>query len=478
VTGTRRHFGSVRTLPSGRYQASYWFEGRRHVASRTFGTKTDARLFLDDVSTTLTRGDWIDPDAGRRNFAQYAQEWLVQRTELRPLSRDQYSSLITNHLNPAFGHMELARVSAGQVRSWHAQTVARRPGAAANAYRLLRAIFNTAVTDELVTRNPCRVKGAGADRAKERVIPTVAQVEALMSAMPAQLRAAVALAAWGTLRRGEVLGLRRGDIDLEAGTVRVERSLGERRNGDLMIGPPKSAAGVRTVHMPTSALRVIEDHLDDFVGPGLHVSLFVGRTGQPLRPRGIEDAWRAARVEVGLPEMRFHDLRHFAGTMAAAAGASTKEVMARGGWSSPQMALRYEHATQHRDRFIAEALEAMARPADPPTRRPESVSETAPDSIHSRTQRARRVGEEGADFTEIAPGQGVSAVKVRPSGFEPETCGLRVRGRGVRGVCLSLWPPAMSRRRPAELGRSTQYHRDCGLDTGSKIVGKRRWVHG
>jgi hypothetical protein len=163
----------VRKLPSGRYQASYWFEGRRHIALRTFRTKTDAHLFLDGISTTITRGDWIDPDAGRRTFGEYAQEWLTQRTDLRPLSRDQYSSLIANHLIPAFGHVELARVSAAHVRSWHAATVARRPGAAASAYRLLRAMFNTAVTDELVVRNPCRVKGAGADRAKERAIPAL-----------------------------------------------------------------------------------------------------------------------------------------------------------------------------------------------------------------------------------------------------------------------------------------------------------------
>ena len=440
--------------------------GGRGISGDKLNTKTDAYLFLDDISTSLTRGDWIDPDAGRRNFGQYAQEWLMQRTELRPLSRDQYSSLIANHLNPAFGHMELARVSAGQVRSWHAATVARRPGAAANAYRLLRAIFNTAVTDELVTRNPCRVKGAGADRAKERVIPTVAQVEALMNAMPAQLRAAVVLAAWGTLRRGEVLGLRRDDIDLVAGTVRVERSLGERRNGDVIIGPPKSSADVRTVNMPRSALRVLEDHLEDFVGPGRHASLFVGRTGQPLRPRGIEDAWRSARDEIGLPDMRFHDLRHFAGTMAAAVGASTKEVMARGGWSSPQMALRYEHAAQHRDRFIAEALEALARPVDPPSRGSESTTGTAEDSARSRTQRARRVvGEEG-EISETASELDLSAAEVRPSGFEPETCGLGVRRRGVHWVhsrplsCGYVQSPSIV------LGGSTPQPWHCGLDTG------------
>lgn len=207
MSANRRHFGNVRKLPSGRWQASYWWEGARHIADRTFRTKADAQLFLDGVSATILRGQWVDPNAGRIRFRDYALEWLTQRTDLRPLSRDQYASLIRNHLGPAFGDLELARISAGQVRAWYAVTSARRPGAATSAYRLLRAIFNTAVTDELVTRNPCRIRGAGADRAKERQIPTVAQVDALMLAMPAKLRAAVVLAAWGTLRRGEVLGL-------------------------------------------------------------------------------------------------------------------------------------------------------------------------------------------------------------------------------------------------------------------------------
>jgi len=256
MSSNRRHFGNVRKLPSGRWQPSYWWDGARHIADRTLRTKADGRLFLYGVSVAISRGEWIDPNAGRCRFGHYAQEWLAQRTDLRPLSRDQYASLIANHLGPAFGDMELARVSAGQVRARYALTSARRPGAATSAYRLLRAIFNTAVTDELVARNLRRIRGAGANRSKERQIPTVAQVEALGQAMPAKLRAAVVLAAWGTLRRGEVLGLRRDDIDLAAGTVRVEQSLGERRDGAVIVGPPKSGAGVRTVHMPPSAMQV------------------------------------------------------------------------------------------------------------------------------------------------------------------------------------------------------------------------------
>ena len=235
---------------------------------------------------------------GRCLFGDYAQEWLAQRTDLRPRSRDQYASLIANHLGPAFGDMELARVNAGQVRSWYALTSARTPAAATSAYRLLWAIFNTAVTDQMVARTPCRIRGAGADRSKERQIPTVAEVEALMRAMPAKLRAAVVLAAWGTLRRGEVLGLRRDDLDVAAGTVPVERSLGERRNGAVIVGPPKSGAGVRTVHMPPSAMQVLQEHLRSFVCAAVDAPFFVGCTGLPLRPQWLEEAWRSAREEV------------------------------------------------------------------------------------------------------------------------------------------------------------------------------------
>ena len=431
MSSNRRHFGNVRKLPSGRFQASYWWEGARHIADRTFKTKAEAHQFLDVISSSITRGEWIDPEAGRSRFADYADEWLAQRTDLRPLSRDQYASLIANHLTPAFGEMELARITAGRVRTWYAQTADRSPGAATSAYRLLRAIFNTAVTDELVVRSPCRIRGAGTDRSQERQIPTVTQVEALLLAMPHKLRAAVVLAAWGTLRRGEVLGLRRSDIDLEAGTVRIERSLGERRNGSVIVGPPKSTAGVRTVHMPPSAMAALEDHLRHFVGSDDDAPVFVGRSGLPLRPQGLEKAWRVAREEVGLPSVRFHDLRHFAGTMAAAAGASTREVMARGGWSSPQMALRYEHATQERDRFIALALESFSPSAPDATIRPITTVGKQGDRARSRTQRARGDSvHEGANV-ETVPDQGVSESLVRPSGFEPETCGLRVRCSAV-----------------------------------------------
>ena len=363
MTPSRRHFGNVRRLPSGHYQASYWHEGRRHIAAQTFSQKADAHAFLDAVSASIGRSDWVDPELGRISFGRYADLWLAQRTDIRPRTREQYELLIKNKLKPAFGQRELAKVTPLHVRSWYADIAAKTPGSARSAYRLLKAIFNTAILDDLIVKNPCRVKGGGTDRVTERRIPNVDQVAALTQSMPEQYRAAVTLAAWGTLRRGEVLGLNREDIDLRAGTVRVERSLHEFYDGRLVLGPTKNG-DPRKVYMPSSVMPALEDHLRRFVGPESDAPLFLGATGRRLRPSNFGVIWETARRRVDLKWVRFHDLRHFAATMFASTGASTKEIMSRGGWKSVAMVVRYEHASEERDAFLAQALNQFAEPSN------------------------------------------------------------------------------------------------------------------
>jgi integrase len=256
MTGRRRHFGNVRRFPSGRYQAAYWYDGRRHVAPTTFASKADANAFLDSVSASIGRGDWIDPELGRISFARYAELWLAQRTDVRPRTREQYGLLIANKLKPAFGQQELAKMTSVHIRSWYADIAAQTRGSARSAYRLLKAIFNTAILDDLIVKNPFRVKGGGTDRVADRRIPNVDQVAALTQSMPEQYRAAVTLAAWGTLRRGEVLGLNREHIDLRAGTVLVERSLHEFYDGRLELGPTKNGIPARSTCRARSCPRL------------------------------------------------------------------------------------------------------------------------------------------------------------------------------------------------------------------------------
>ena len=189
----------------------------------------------------------------------------------------------------------------------------------------------------------------------DRGIPNVNQVAALTQAMPEQYRAAVIVAAWGTLRRGEVLGLERRDTDLAAGSVRVERSPHEFHDGSLELGPTKNG-DPRRVYLPSSVVPALRDHLSRFVDPAEDDPLFVGATGERQRPSNFWVISETARRRAGLTWVRFHDLRHFAATMFASTGASTKEIMSRGGWKSVVMVVRYEHASEERDALLAQQL--------------------------------------------------------------------------------------------------------------------------
>ncbi len=132
------------------------------------------------------------------------------------------------------------------------------------------------------------------------------------------------------------------------------------RDNSIVVGPPKTDAGRRTIAIPPHITEDIEAHLAHYVGTGADDLVFTERRGGPLRLYTVERAWRRARQEVGLPQLRLHDLRHTGNTLAAATGASTKELMSRMGHASPQAALIYQHATADRDRAIADALSDMA----------------------------------------------------------------------------------------------------------------------
>ena len=198
------------------------------------------------------------------------------------------------------------------------------PGRAPKAYRLLRTILNTAVSDGHLARNPCQVKGAAQDRTAERLIPTVAEVQALADAMPDRLALLVLLAAWCGFRRGELLALRRSDVDLLHGSIRIERTFHQLRDGSLIIGPPKTDAGRRTIHYPPTLADAVAEHLSSYVGADPESLLFTGEKGGPLRPHVLQAAWQKARDSVGV-NYHLHDLRHLGATLAAGTGASTKE---------------------------------------------------------------------------------------------------------------------------------------------------------
>jgi integrase len=265
---------------------------------------------------------------------------------------------------PYLGDVALGTVTTGRIRAWRADRLVAGVGRStvAKTYRVLHAIFATAVDDGLVRRNPCRIKGAGSDHAEER--PTVAldQVFAIAAAIQPRYRLLVLLATFAQLRFGELMALRRSNIDMDAMELHVRKATAEMQDGSQVDDDPKSRAGKRPITLPAALRADIDWHLKYVAQPGPTGRLFVGPHGGIPRRRNFNRVWRTAVTVAGIPAeigLHLHDLRHTGSTWSAQSGATLNEVMARIGHSSTRAAMVYQHATRERDQAIAAALNQL-----------------------------------------------------------------------------------------------------------------------
>jgi integrase len=333
-------------------------------ADRTFTSKTDAEIWLTRKEAEILNGDWINPDSGRVLFGEYAAAWIEERPNLRPKTIQLYRYLLRRHLSPDLSALTIAGITEAHVRRWRKKLLDANASAVtvAKAYRLLKAIMNTAVDDALIRRNPCRIRGAGQEKSPERPVLTIAQVYALAEAVDQRYRVLVLLGTFGSLRWGELAALRRASVDLDAGTVKVEQSLTELPGGGYHYGPPKSDAGQRLVSLSDMIIPDLRWHLARFVQPEADALIFTSPTGSPLRHGNFRRRdWLAALESAGLTGIHFHDLRHTGNTLTAGAGANLRELMERMGHSSTKAALVYLHSTSERQQTLAAAVGKLAK---------------------------------------------------------------------------------------------------------------------
>ncbi|MBQ0864548.1 tyrosine-type recombinase/integrase [Streptomyces sp. RK75] len=362
--GARRRFGAVRQYRSGRWTASYLDQsGQEHRAPQTFATKKDAEIWLSQIEADLTRGDWRDPDAGAVNFGEYALEWLDQRG-LAPTTEELYRRLLRLHLLPTFEVWDLDEITPPRVRAWRTERLKTTDAktTVAKSYRLLKAIMETAVDDELIRRNPCRIKGAGKEKAAERRVATVAQVDAIADAMGPRWRLMVYIAAYGPARPEEQAALRRPDVDLDRVGVWIRTAEPELCTGRRAPGETKTEAGKRFLVFPAFMKKDLERHLAWFAEKEPDGLLFVGEKGGAFRRSTFGRKWRRARQKAGLPDdFRFYDLRHTGHTLSTRSGATLKDTMVRAGQSSERAALIYQHSDDDRQTEVAAGLDKLVR---------------------------------------------------------------------------------------------------------------------
>ncbi|MDH3684016.1 MAG: tyrosine-type recombinase/integrase, partial [Acidimicrobiia bacterium] len=325
-----RPFGNIRKLKSGRYQARYWRLGKQIPAHTTFATKAEARAWLSTMESDLLAGRHVDPSNGRERYGDFAARWLEQR-DLRPRTRETYISQI-EHILDEFEAIELRRISPSAVRAWHSNL--SQSGLHANTvakiYRLFRTTMDTAVEDGIIRTNPVHIKGAAVERAVERPILEWEDVRRIAESINPRFSALVWVGAMSGLRFGELTGLMRRHVDVEHRTLRVDQALMFVRGQGPTLGPPKSAAAHRTVVIPASAMMLLADHMQAYTEDEVDALVFTSVKDSPLLNRYFSPFWKRALSNAGAnKETRFHDLRHLAGTSAATAGASVREIMAR-----------------------------------------------------------------------------------------------------------------------------------------------------
>ncbi len=260
---SRRQFGRIRQLRSGRWQARYPLEdGELRTAPRTFATKGDAGRYLATVEADLARGQYIDPRLGMITLAQWAHQWLT-----RPGKRA--NSVVRDHRALEVFLEDLGGRPLASITPMHIQGVvdARArvvaPATLARDFSALRAALNAAVDADLIGRSPARKIALPRSRPPRRVCLRPEELEKLASEVPRRYRALVLVAGVLGLRWGEAVGLRVRDIDFLGRTVTVSQVVEETAGRLMIVSEAKTAAGLRTLSAPVFLVEELALHLAD-----------------------------------------------------------------------------------------------------------------------------------------------------------------------------------------------------------------------
>ncbi len=376
---------------------------------RSFRTKREAEAWQANELSDRTRGKWVDPRGGLTPFSEWASEWLVSNPAKRPGSIARDEAVIRVHLKPAFGHRPLGSITSRDIQHVvNAWSTTQAPRTVRRHYAVLRAIFNAAVEAELLWRSPCRGIKLPAVQPDERYIVDGDELAALADAMGEDYGPLAYLGAVLGLRWGECAGLKVGRLDFLRSTLTVAWQRTRGPGGVMVEGPPKSNAGRRTIAVPAPLMEMLSAHLARRKLTGAHVDayVFTAPHGGPLDYSHFRDRiWLPACRSVGLPKLRFHDLRHANATGLVADGVDVKTAQTRLGHSDPRLTLAiYAQAVTEADRAAADKLGARFM-------RPCGMDVGFSPAPANTPQR------------ENAPEQGVYGVEVM--GFEPTASALR-----------------------------------------------------
>lgn len=431
VKNRRRKFGKVETKTNRRgqtyYDASYIppAEARErypHLPARIHrnfdeGYELQADAWLSEAKRLIDLDAWEPPEVTEnRNagasvlFRDYAKNFVENRRKgdnrpIRQTTKDKYAQYLRDYLNPVLGDMPMSGIKPANIREWYDSMRVTKDGRGESirrhVFELLDAIMAEAATaplddqgTTLIKVNPVQFKVPRPATKHVYVIATREQVGALADAMPSNLRLGVLLAGTLGLRQGEVLGLQRRDIELDANPVllhvrRSAKEISENGHKVAILGDTKTPSSRRDIEVPAPLVGEIRRHMDAYVDRKPTALLFTGvRSRSIVRGQSMRNAFGKALETVNIPalkDMDFHDLRHTGLTHYAEEGATVGQLMRLGGHTSIKTVATYQQSSKDADRRLLEKVEASmggtsasadtAKTGDPtPSHNPSNVS--------------------------------------------------------------------------------------------------------
>lgn len=381
---SQRRFGSIRQLPSGRFQARYLdpATGERVKAPRTFAEEAQADVWLSGVETDMIRGVLGAPSATAGiTTREWSDKWLELKEGQRANTRARDEAALAWAL-PIIGDTAVADVSVAQMQ----QVVAAmrkvlKPSSVERYTKTIGSMFTAAIESDLRTqRTPVREDVLGMPKVRKSRRQRVLSPEELRAVVDqlgatddqgnapnARYQALVLVAGITGLRWGEVIALRPMDVNMVDGTITVAQTV-EENNGKVRVVPiTKTDAGARSFVAPPLVLDAIAAHLLDH-RPHIKPNqlIFTGPTGAILRKNFNERKFKPACEAVGIPVgranggMHFHQLRKTAATYLVDAKVHVRVMQSRLGHTDPRMSLGiYAQASDPADREAADRLQSM-----------------------------------------------------------------------------------------------------------------------
>lgn len=349
---------SIAKRLNGRYRARYRDPDGRERAQH-FDTKKAAERWLAQQIVKVGDGTWIDPQASKRTFGEYARRWAHLQVHHRPSTAEATMSRLERHLLPHFDRRPMASIQRSDIQAWvkdRAQHLA--PSTLEVVYGLMATIMRSAVEDRVLSHTPCRSIRLPAKGGSRVRVPSEDELGQLLDAAPAHARALIVMMAGSGMRLGEATGVTVDRVDFLRRTITIDRQLIDVVAGLPRWGPPKTAASHRTVPVPAEVTDAIGAHLAAWPSTGL---VFVNSQGRPWRRGTLDGEWKRWAEAVGVP-MRPHETRHLYASALIADGQSVKVIQERLGHKSASTTLdTYGHLFPNDEDRTRDAIGRLLR---------------------------------------------------------------------------------------------------------------------